>query len=79
MARREGRAASRNRPTEPVEYRRDGRTRRDKGQCQRRPAAGVELLSMVAEAGVPLARFQRDRPSLEDIFLELVEGNGGAE
>ncbi len=42
-------------------------------------AAGVELLSIVAEAGVPLARFQRDRPSLEDIFLELVEGNGGAE
>ena len=42
-------------------------------------AAGVELLSTVAEAGVPLARFQRDRPSLEDIFLELVEGNGGPE
>ena len=41
--------------------------------------ASVELLSIVAEAGVPLARFQRDRPSLEDIFLELVDGNGGTE
>ena len=41
-------------------------------------AASVELLSIVAETGVPLARFQRDRPSLEDIFLELIDGNGGA-
>jgi ABC-2 type transport system ATP-binding protein len=35
-------------------------------------AAGRELLPMVVRAGVRLASFERARPSLEDVFLELV-------
>jgi ABC-2 type transport system ATP-binding protein len=38
--------------------------------------AAVELLPMVVAAGVRLARFERVRPTLEDVFLQLV---GGAE
>ena len=41
-------------------------------------AASTELLSIVAKTGVSLTRFQRDRPSLEDIFLDLVDGYRGA-
>jgi ABC-2 type transport system ATP-binding protein len=38
--------------------------------------AAAELLPMVVAAGVRLARFERVRPTLEDVFLQLV---GGAE
>ncbi len=34
--------------------------------------AGPALLPLLAETGVALAAFQRDRPSLEDVFLQLV-------
>jgi ABC-2 type transport system ATP-binding protein len=35
-------------------------------------AVGREILSLVAAQGVELARFERGRPSLEDIFLRLI-------
>jgi ABC-2 type transport system ATP-binding protein len=35
-------------------------------------AAGVAILPAVAAAGVRLARFERARPTLEDVFLHLV-------
>ena len=35
-------------------------------------AAGVPLLAMTVEMGVRLASFERIRPTLEDVFLELV-------
>ncbi len=35
--------------------------------------AGVELLPIVARSGVAMARYQRARPSLEDVFMRLVE------
>jgi ABC-type uncharacterized transport system ATPase subunit len=35
-------------------------------------AAMRELLPLVAQHGVMLQRFERGRPSLEDIFLRLV-------
>jgi ABC-2 type transport system ATP-binding protein len=38
-------------------------------------AAGVELLPLVVAAGVRLARFERVRPTLEDVFLQLVDRN----
>jgi ABC-2 type transport system ATP-binding protein len=34
--------------------------------------AGIEILPMVAASGVRLASFRHDRPSLEEIFLQLV-------
>ncbi len=34
--------------------------------------AGAELLRIVADSGLPMIRFERARPSLEDIFLSLV-------
>ena len=37
--------------------------------------AGPDLLRIVAESGLSLARFERARPSLEDIFLRLVTGS----
>jgi ABC-2 type transport system ATP-binding protein len=36
--------------------------------------AGPEILRVLAASGVPIARFERLRPSLEDIFLRLVPG-----
>jgi ABC-2 type transport system ATP-binding protein len=36
-------------------------------------AAGVELLPLVLAADVRLARFERVRPTLEDVFLQLVD------
>ena len=41
-------------------------------------AAGMGILSLVAERGIALVRFQRDRPSLEDIFLQIVEREPGS-
>jgi ABC-2 type transport system ATP-binding protein len=38
-------------------------------------AAGRELLPLVASHGVQLQRFERVRPSLEDIFLRLTEAS----
>jgi hypothetical protein len=35
--------------------------------------AGAELLPLVAQTGVALARYERARPSLEDVFMRLVE------
>jgi ABC-2 type transport system ATP-binding protein len=35
--------------------------------------AGGELLPLVAQTGVALARYERARPSLEDVFMRLVE------
>jgi len=40
--------------------------------------AAAEALPLVVAAGVRLARFERVRPTLEDVFLQLV-GNGAAE
>ncbi len=34
--------------------------------------AATETLPMVVAAGVRLARFERVRPTLEDVFLQLV-------
>jgi ABC-2 type transport system ATP-binding protein len=34
----------------------------------------AELLPMVVAAGVRLARFERVRPTLEDVFLQLIDG-----
>jgi ABC-2 type transport system ATP-binding protein len=34
--------------------------------------AGPALLRIVADSGLPLVKFERVRPSLEDIFLSLV-------
>ncbi len=39
-------------------------------------AAGREMLPLVASLGVQLERFERVRPSLEDIFLRLTESVG---
>jgi ABC-2 type transport system ATP-binding protein len=41
-------------------------------------AAGREILPLVAAQGIALQRFERGRPSLEDIFLRLVGGRQGA-
>jgi ABC-2 type transport system ATP-binding protein len=38
--------------------------------------AAAEILPLVAAAGVVLARFERVRPSLEDVFLRLVGAEG---
>ena len=35
--------------------------------------AGLELLAMAVESRTALARFRRDRPDLEDIFLHIVD------
>ena len=35
-------------------------------------ASGPELLPLVVAAGVRLVRFERVRPTLEDVFLQLV-------
>jgi hypothetical protein len=40
--------------------------------------ATAEVLPMVVAAGVRLARFERVRPTLEDVFLQLVGAGGGA-
>jgi len=40
--------------------------------------AGPALLPLVAATGVNLVRYQRVRPSLEDVFLRLVAENGPA-
>jgi len=40
--------------------------------------AGLEILSLTAESGTALDRFQRDRLSLEDIFLQMVTEDGPA-
>jgi ABC-type uncharacterized transport system ATPase subunit len=34
--------------------------------------AGPEILRILASSGVHIARFERLRPSLEDVFLQLV-------
>jgi ABC-type uncharacterized transport system ATPase subunit len=34
--------------------------------------AGPEILRILATSGVHIARFERLRPSLEDVFLRLV-------
>jgi ABC-2 type transport system ATP-binding protein len=39
-------------------------------------AAAAAALPMVAASGVRLARFERVRPTLEDVFLQLVGANG---
>ena len=41
-------------------------------------AAAVGVLPIVVATGVRLARFERVRPTLEDVFLELVGANGAA-
>ncbi len=41
--------------------------------------ASVEALPLVVAAGVRLARFERVRPTLEDVFLQLVGADGTAE
>ena len=41
--------------------------------------ATAEVLPMVIGAGVHLVRFERVRPTLEDVFLQLVAENGAAE
>ena len=38
-------------------------------------AASMGLLPLVVAAGVRLARFERVRPTLEDVFLQLVDGD----
>jgi ABC-2 type transport system ATP-binding protein len=40
--------------------------------------AAAEALPLVVAAGVRLARFERVRPTLEDVFLQLVGANGAA-
>ena len=40
--------------------------------------AGPALLPLVVSSGVSLARFERARPSLEDVFLRLVAESGPA-
>lgn len=35
--------------------------------------SGVELLALLADARCPVERFERSRPSLEDVFLKLLE------
>ena len=42
--------------------------------------AGPEILRILASSGVHIARFERLRPSLEDVFLRLVPSQrpGGA-
>ena len=42
-------------------------------------AANREILPLIAAQGVALARFERVRPSLEDIFLRLVGAPGTSE
>jgi hypothetical protein len=39
-------------------------------------AARRELLASAVEAGLVLDRYQIVRPSLEDVFMRLVEGEG---
>lgn len=41
--------------------------------------AGSDLLRLVSESGLPLVRFERARPSLEDIFLRLVSRDTNGE
>jgi ABC-type uncharacterized transport system ATPase subunit len=41
--------------------------------------AGREILPLVVAAGVRLASFERVRPTLEDVFLELVGPRGADE
>jgi ABC-2 type transport system ATP-binding protein len=41
--------------------------------------AAAEALPLVVAAGVRLARFERVRPTLEDVFLQLVGADGTAE
>jgi ABC-2 type transport system ATP-binding protein len=41
-------------------------------------AAAAGILPIVVAAGVRLARYERVRPNLEDVFLELVGTNGAA-
>jgi len=41
--------------------------------------AGRELLAAAAAAGVSLVRFERQRPSLEDVFLRLVGAHDAAD
>jgi hypothetical protein len=38
--------------------------------------AGPALLPLVVSSGINLVRFERVRPSLEDVFLRLVSENG---
>ena len=54
--------------------RRDGRRRgHDPGRPSRTPPRPPrEILPIVVAAGVCLASFERARPTLEDVFLELV-------
>jgi ABC-type uncharacterized transport system ATPase subunit len=40
--------------------------------------AAAESLPMVVAAGVRLARFERVRPTLEDVFLQLVGNDPNA-
>ncbi len=40
--------------------------------------ASAEALPLVVAAGVRLARFERVRPTLEDVFLQLVGDGPGA-
>jgi hypothetical protein len=42
-------------------------------------AAAGAILPLVVEAGVQLAAFERARPTLEDVFLELVGPPGADE
>lgn len=43
------------------------------------PAARRELLRLAAEAGIALNRFEMVKPSLEDVFLRLVNGSNETE
>lgn len=40
--------------------------------------AGVELLALLATARYPVERFERSRPSLEDVFLRLLSRSGSS-
>ena len=41
-------------------------------------SAGRELIAAAAAAGVALVRFERQRPTLEDVFLRLVDAHDTA-
>jgi len=41
--------------------------------------AAAEALPLVVATGVRLARFERVRPTLEDVFLQLVGADGTGE
>ena len=43
------------------------------------PAVAARLLAAVAATGVPLVRFERQRPTLEDVFLRLVGRDAAAD